>query len=269
MNNEQLSLREKISFYLEDMQSPLGRRINLTILGLIFLSSVIFAAETFSVLESLNTWFYYCDIMILILFTIEYLIRFLCAESKLKFLFSFFSIIDLLAIIPLFISVIDIRFIRLFRWFRIIRMIRFIEVEISIFKIKTADGIILTRIFLTLFAIIFIYSGLIYQVENPKNPASFRNFFDALYFSIVTMATVGFGDVTPLSDLGKLVTLMMILTGISFLPLQIGELTKQLVKSARQVQTKCSNCGLSVHDFDANFCKNCGTKLNEKLTFND
>ncbi|AFY76158.1 Ion channel [Pleurocapsa sp. PCC 7327] len=260
-----ISWRKTVSHYLEDIENPIGKTINLTILGLIFLSLTIFVAETYSIPQIIRIWLDNIDIAILVIFTIEYLIRFWCAESKIKFVFSLFSIFDLMAIVPLIIGVMDIRFIRIFRWFRLLRLIRFLEFKISIFKIETEDGVILTRILLTLFSIIFVYSGFIYQAEHSVNPTIFRNFFDALYFSVVTMTTVGFGDVTPISDTGRFLTVLMILTGILLIPWQVGELVKQLLKTTNQVQKSCSGCGLSIHDFDANYCKICGTKLKDWL----
>ena len=112
-----------------------------------------------------------------------------------------------------------------------------------------------------LLSIIFVYSGLIYQVEHPVNSKSFKNFLDAIYFSVVTMTTVGFGDITPISETGRLLTLLMILTGILLIPWQVGDLIKQLINTTKQVDKVCSSCGLSVHDTDANFCKICGSKL--------
>ena len=127
-------------------------------------------------------------------------------------------------------------------------------------RISTEDSIIFARILFTLFAIIFVYSGLIYQVEHPVNPL-FSTFLDAVYFSVVTMTTVGFGDVTPISEAGRLMTVMMILTGIALIPWQLGDLIKQLVKTANQVETLCPTCELTLHDANAQFCKLCGTKL--------
>lgn len=256
-----MTAKEKIAFYLEDIENPIGIAVNLSIVGLIFLSLVMFVAETYSIPNTVRVCFHYIDITILFLFSFEYLLRFWCATSKVKFLFSLFSIVDLLAIVPMFVGFMDARFLRLFRWFRILRILRFIDFEVSIFRLKTEDGIILARILLTLFSIVFIYSGLIYQIEHQVNPEVFKSFFDALYFSVVTMTTVGFGDVIPLSQIGRVLTLMMIVTGVLIIPWQVRDLIEQLLKTIDKVDRTCSQCGLAVHDRDANFCKICGFKL--------
>ncbi len=261
MEDQNFKVKEKISHYLDDFDSPIGITVNLIILGLILLSSAIFVLETYSLPESIFKSLTALDQIILSLFAIEYLIRFWCAKSKTKFVFSLFSFIDLLSILPLFIGFIDIRFIRILRWFRVLRLLRLIKFETSLFGIKSEDGIILVRIFLILFSLIFIYSGAIYQVEHYSNPKVFKTFFDALYFSVVTMTTVGFGDVIPLSEAGKILTVMMIFSGIILIPWQLGILTQKFLQNSQQSNQVCSHCGLKFHDRDANFCKICGTKL--------
>ncbi|NMG10695.1 ion transporter [Brasilonema sp. UFV-L1] len=252
--------KEKTAFYLKDLETPVGKFVNLTIAGLVLLSSVIFVAQTYNISEELRLFLDLVDKAILLIFAAEYLLRLWSEENKLQYLFSFYSIIDLIAIFPFFLGIVDISFIRLLRWFRILRLIRFINKK-SLFGVSTEDSLISVRILFTLFAIIFVYSGLIYQVEHPVNSKNFATFLDAFYFSIVTMTTVGFGDVTPVSELGRLLTVLMILTGIALIPWQVGDLIRRLVKTANQVETICTGCGLAFHDTDAKFCKICGTKL--------
>ncbi|MGB3513973.1 MAG: ion transporter [Microcoleaceae cyanobacterium] len=254
-------IKKTIAFYLEDIETPIGKAINFILLFLILFSSAIFVAETYPISEQVMRILKIIDDIILGCFTVEYLLRFWCAEQKNKFVFSFFSMIDLLAILPIFPGIVELSFIRLLRWFRILRLIRFLKFEISIFHIDTADGVIVARILFTLFTIIFIFSGLIYQVEHSVNPELFKTFLDAVYFSVVTMTTVGFGDLIPISEGGRLLTVLMILTGISLIPAQLGDLIKQLLKIANKKEKKCSGCGFSTHDLDASYCKICGTKL--------
>jgi voltage-gated potassium channel len=174
-------------------------------------------------------------------------------------------LIDLMAILPFLIAPInvDVRFLRILRWFRILRLVRYIEGRTIFGYVTREDSAILARILFTLFTIVFIFSGLIYQAEHPNNSGRFNTFLDAVYFSIATMTTVGFGDLTPTSQVGRLLTMLMILTGIALIPWQIGELIQQLLKASNQtVQTiLCTNCGLSLHDTDARFCKICGQLL--------
>ncbi len=256
-----LAMRQRIAFYLEDIETPAGRAINLIITGLVLLSSAIFVAQTYTIPASVRIKLDTIDAAILLIFAVEYLLRFWCAADKTKYFFSLYSLIDLMAILPFFLGMVDISFIRILRWFRILRLIRFIEGRTFFGRISTEDSVILARIIFTLFAIIFIYSGLIYQVEHPVNPKVFNTYFDAVYFSVVTMTTVGFGDVTPISAGGRLMTVLMILMGIALIPWQLGDLIKRLVKTANLVETLCPTCGLSFHDADARFCKLCGSKV--------
>ena len=261
-----LPLRQKVAIYLEDINTKAGLFINLVILSLILLSSAIFVIETYSIPSRLKTILAAVDILILVAFTAEYILRFWSAKKPLKFFFSFFGFIDLISILPLLLGWIDIRFLRVFRWFRVLRIVRFWKMEKRLLGIQAEDSIVFVRIFLTLFTLIFVYAGLIYQVEHQVNSDRLQNFFDAFYFVVVTMTTVGYGDVTPLSQAGRVMTLLMIFTGVLFIPWQLSELIGQVVKTSSLMEQKCSNCNLSRHDPDALFCKQCGAnlKLNDR-----
>ena len=254
-------LREKIASYLDNVQTPAGIAVNGAIAVLILVSAAIFVLETYDIAPTLQTALTLLDSLILAIFMLEYALRLWCAPRKWSFVFSLYSILDLLAIVPFLFGFIDIRFLRLFRWFRVLRLVRFLNQQTWLGLVRTDDGIVLARIVFTLFSITFIYSGLLYQVEHPINPEQFANFIDAFYFSVVTMTTVGFGDVTPVSSVGRGLTVLMILTGVALIPWQIGELIKRVIKTVDQIRLTCLNCGLSLHDHDALFCKRCGSAL--------
>ncbi|MDY6803886.1 MAG: ion transporter [Cyanobacteriota bacterium] len=260
-----LPSRETILFYIEDVETPIGRAINLTIMGLILLSSSLFVAETYPIPDAIALQIDTIQRFLFGAFAFEYLVRFWCAKSKLQFIFSFFSIVDFIAIFPFLFGILDLGYIRILRWFQILRLIRFFTFKIYIFHIDNEDSIIFIRILFTLLTIIFIFSGLIYQVEHGVNSEFFRTFLDAVYFSVVTMTTVGFGDIVPASQMGRLLTILMIFTGIALIPWQVGDLITHLIQTANKNKNKdekaCSGCGCLYHDRDAKFCKICGTKL--------
>ncbi len=260
MASTQTSFRETLGFYLEDIETSQGRQLSLFIVGLVFVSCGIFVAETYAIPEAVRTLLLVVDKIILTIFVIEYILRLWCADHKLGYIFSLYSILDLIAIVPFFIGL-DVRFIRLLRWFRILRITRFFQGHTIIGYLSSEDSWILARIGFTLFAIIFIYSGLIYQFEHPVNVESFQYFLDAVYFSVVTMSTVGFGDLTPVSEPGRVLTVFMILTGIALIPWQVGELIRYLVKASGRRSIVCSSCRTSLHEPDARYCRICGAQL--------
>lgn len=256
-------LRQRVRFYLEDIETLTGKAINLSIAGLVLLSVAIFITETYRIPSTIRLQLDILNQIILIIFTVEYGLRLWSADNRIRHFFSPYSLIDLFVILPFFFTTIDIRFIRILRWFRILRLIRYIEGKTIFGYVTREDSAIFVRILFTLFTIIFIFSGLIYQVEHPTNPESFATFLDAVYFAVATMTTVGYGDITPISELGRLLAVLMIMTGIALIPWQIGELVKQLLKTSNQTvqEVLCINCGRATHDADARFCKICGKPL--------
>lgn len=235
--------------------------LDIFVMILVFCSLVIFVAETYALPPDLRQTLDEINWVILLIFVAEYGLRLWLAEKRLSYIVSLYSLIDLLTLIPFFVGIFDITFVRIFRWFRVLRLFRFLEGRSLLGSLNVSDTIIFGRILLTLLAILFVYSGLIYQTEHLANPQEFVTFLDAFYFAVVTMTTVGFGDIAPVSDLGRLLTVLMIFTGIALIPWQVGDLIKQLLKTADQVKSPCSECGLVFHDPDALHCKRCGTPL--------
>ena len=97
------------------------------------------------------------------------------------------------------------------------------------------------------------------------NPGEFKTIWHALYFAIVTLSTVGYGDVTPISSWGRGITVMMILSGIALIPWQLGKLVKIMFDASRKTSIKCRKCGMIEHDMDALFCKICGTVVKKQV----
>jgi voltage-gated potassium channel len=253
-------LRSRLAFYFDDIETPIGRALTIGLAGLVVLSSAIFVLQSYAVGEAVQSGLALCDRGILIVFTLEYLLRFWCAETRVKYVFSLFSIIDLVAILPSLLGFGNVGFLRILRWFRILKLVRFLGGRTIFGYVTGEDAAIFTRIIFTLVSIIFVFAGLIYEVEHPTNPG-FGTFLDAIYFCVSTVTTAGFGDITPKSQLGRGLTVVAILTGVVLIPWQLGDLIRQLVKTEGQVALVCTSCGWVAHDGDAKFCKRCGEKL--------
>jgi voltage-gated potassium channel len=201
------------------------------------------------------------EFFVLILFFIDYGLRFWAKCFDWKYLFTPFAIIDLVTILPLFVTGMNWHFLRSLRLVRILRLIRVME-EGQILSWKITElRLRFIRIILTLLCILFISAGLIFEVEHNKNPEVFSGFFDAFYFSFVSLSTVGYGDIVPGTVGGRWVTMLMIVTGGTIIPWQITLLIRTFFESKYPVNRNCKHCPLLMHDMDANFCKLCGTEL--------
>ena len=260
------SFRETVEFYLEEDRSPIGVAVDLVIMVLILMFSTFFVLETFPLSSQIHQIVDGASQVILVIFTIEYLLRIWSAENRLAYFFNLYTLIDLLSILPLWIGFFDGRFIRIFRWFRMLRFLRFLWGDQRFYVWLSPRSVIFARTLFTLFAIIFIYSGFIYQFEHSHNPEQFQTFLDSFYFSVVTMTTVGFGDIAPTSSAGRLFTVLMIMTGVALVPWQVGDLIRELAQPSDDQNKNvallsCSNCHLDKHDPDALFCKRCGFSI--------
>ena len=261
-----MTLKQRVAVYLDDTNLKTGGWVTLAIALLILISAVIFVVETYPLDDRLRTVLVGVDWVILTLFTVEYGLRLWSAERPWDYGLSPYGLVDLLAILPLVLGLlswgmVDLRFVRLLRWLRVLRLARLLGDRALVGRLTAADSLVVTRIVFTLFALIFIYAGIIFQIEQHYNPDTFTSFLDAAYFAVVTMTTVGFGDITPVSEVGRWFTVLMILTGITLIPTQLSALIRSVVKVSQAQATPCDRCGWAIHDSDARFCKRCGGPL--------
>jgi len=262
------TFRKTIQFYLIDCKTPLGKAIDIFIIFLNLIICAIFVIETYPVPESVKNFLWNTELIIVFFFIAEYAARLYGAKNRLKQLIDVYSIVDLIAIIPtlsllvlpLFGIALNIGFLRVIRMIRVLRIFRFLRFTADtnfFFGTITLRLLNLIKLFLTIFMIFFISSGLFFYVENTLNP-NVQTFGDAFYFTVVTLSTVGFGDIIPMSEAGKWVTVLMILSGIILIPWQVSRIVKEWLHIATKKEIICPKCGLRYHDENASHCKSCG-----------
>jgi voltage-gated potassium channel len=260
--------RETLEFYLIDCKTPLGKIIDIFIILLNLAICSIFVIETYPVSETTRRLLWHTEVIIVLFFIVEYVARLYGAKSRLKQLVDVYSIVDFIAIVPtlsllvlpVFGLTANLRFIkgiRVIRVFRIFRFLRFTADTQFFFGSIDVRLLNVIRLFLTILMIFFISSGLFFHVESISNPGV-RTFGDAFYFTVVTLTTVGFGDITPWSEAGRWVTVVMILSGIILIPWQVSRIAKEWIHIATKKEVLCPGCGLRYHDENASHCKSCG-----------
>jgi voltage-gated potassium channel len=224
--------------HLDNYASKHGRRIEGTLFFLNFMAIILFIIDTYNLTGTPLVVLRITEFSLVGVFILEYAARMWVSKSKVKHFFNIYSIIDLIAILPILVNFVNLTFFRIFRilrMFRILRILRFQRIfkgRKTMFGRITESQLIIIRIVLTLFTIIFVSSGLIWAVESWANPAQFNTIWGAMYFVIVTISTVGYGDVTPISPAGKAITILMILSGIALIPWQLGKLVRVIVESS-------------------------------------
>lgn len=272
--HESASLRDRIwrVIFLTDTKG--ARAFDVVLLWLIGISVLVVMFES---VDSYQEWsprsFTIVEWVFTILFTIEYIIRIWVVRSKKSYIFSFFGIVDLISIIPTYLTLffpggavlVVVRILRLLRIFRVLKMVRHIgEANVLLNAFRASLNKITVFIFFVI-AITTILGTCMYVVEHLiYRNEGFSSVPQSIYWSIVTISTVGYGDVTPESPLGKMLATVIMLTGYGIIAVPTGIVTAELnfQMAAVQMDTrKCAECGLEGHDSKAAFCKMCGTKL--------
>ena len=266
------SFRETVQFYMIDFKTPLGRAIDIIIIALNLIAVSIFVLHTYDLSSAQQEMLWRLEIAVVAVFIMEYALRLYGAPDRGKHLKDAYSMIDLAAILPTLIIMVlpasffvyDIRFIQILRVltvFRIFRFLRFVSKSHMLFGTISQGKINIAQLVFSIIIFFFVYSGIFYFVESPLNP-KVNNFGDAFYFIVVAVSTVGFGDIVPVTGIGKLVTVVMIISGIILIPFQAARIFRAWMASDRERKVQiCPGCGLDRHDADARYCKACGEAL--------
>ncbi|MFD2435329.1 ion transporter [Modicisalibacter luteus] len=240
----------------------------------------ILASVLVVVLDSVNEYharfgdvFYALEWGFTLIFTLELALRLFCLNRPLRYLWSFYGIIDLISILPTWLalvipggqSILVVRLLRVLRIFRILRLMQFVgEGQLLIDALKRSFHQIILFLF-SIFTLVTIFASVMYLIEPAE--AGFTSIPMSIYWAIVSLTTVGYGDIVPVTPLGQGITVMLMLIGYSIIAVPTGVFSAEVIRSIRQERYSneaCPGCGYDRHEHKARYCLRCGTWLNEE-----
>jgi voltage-gated potassium channel len=264
--------RRRMYQVIFESETPAGRRFDKWIVAAILVSVGIVVVDSvptfrlrFGTVLTAAEWFF------TILFTVEYIARLVSVKNQLRYAFSFFGIVDLLSILPTYLAVffpethalIDVRILRLLRIFRIFKLSEYI-VEYQLLGEALAASRRKILVFLSaVFMVVLILGTLLYVIEGPAN--GFVDIPTSVYWAITTVTTVGFGDITPKTDVGRFIASFSMLLGWGTLAVPTGiftaEMTARRHMRAAEMTRRCTACGATGQGPEARFCQMCAAPL--------
>lgn len=265
--------RANIHEVIFEADTPLGKAFDISLLVSIVLSIVVVMLESVGpVDEKYDVELKYLEWFFTIIFTIEYFLRIISIKHPTKYIFSFYGLIDLLSVLPTYLglfvaggsSFMTLRTLRLLRIFRIFKLGRFLGAGSTILTALKSSK---EKIFVFLFGVVnlvIILGTIMYLIEGAEN--GFTSIPRSIYWAIVTLTTVGYGDIAPQTALGQVIASVIMITGYSIIAVPTGIVTAELSKgdshnSGNITNISCISCGRESHDLDAIFCKYCGEPL--------
>jgi len=266
-------LKDRLYRIVFGSETDAGRRFDVILIIAIILSILIVMCDS---LFRNHLWvmrtFVVLEYLLTIFFTIEYAVRLYCSPKPRAYALSFFGIIDLLSILPMYLGFIlhGARYMLLLRSFRLIRVFRifklFAFLEEGHLLLLSIRNSLHKMIFFFLFVVIVVIclGTVMFIVENGVEGSQYTDIPTSIYWAVVTMTTVGYGDITPVTSVGRFFSTLVMLLGYTTMAVPPAIVTSEMVKNNRkQIRRECPNCGKTGHDKDASFCKYCGSMLED------
>ncbi len=267
--------RQRMHALIFEADTPSGRVFDISLLLLIAFSVLVVMLESVPRIQNR-----YHDLLITLewgftfVFTVEYLLRLIVVKRPQAYAFSFFGLVDLMAILPTYLSLFVfgtqaltvVRAIRLLRVFRVLKLGHYMnESEVISKSLKASQRKISVFLF-AITMIVFIVGAIMYVIEGETNEG-FSSIPLAVYWAIVTLTTVGFGDITPQTSLGQFISAIVMILGYAVIAVPTGIVTAEFANQSRKTKDistqSCRYCGAADHDPDAEYCKHCGHSLHE------
>jgi len=273
-SKEYSKLRFKLHEIIFEADTQAGKLFDILLIISIVLSVIFVMLDSMkSIRDQYGIQLYWFEWFFTILFTIEYILRLYCTGNRLKYAKSFFGIVDLLAIVPTYLSILIpgsqfllvIRLLRILRVFRILKLAQYVGESALLVEALLASRRKIFIFLLTVLTLVVILGSLMYLVEGEEN--GFTSIPQSIYWAIVTITTVGYGDIFPQTAIGRIIASFIMIIGYSFIAIPTGIFTVEFARVFRgTISTQvCISCNAEGHDTDAKFCKYCGSILNPDL----
>jgi voltage-gated potassium channel len=275
MEKELSSWRNKLHEVIFGADTKSGKVFDVTLLLLIIISVVLVMLESVSTINDIyGDWFHLAEWIITIFFTIEYILRLICVFKPSKYVFSFYGIIDLISILPSYIELFlgisnylsAVRAMRLLRVFRIFKLAKFLKESNRLVEALKASQAKITVFIFFVFMIVIVIGSLMYLIEGGPN-SDFTSIPRSIYWAIVTLTTVGYGDIAPVTATGQFIAAIVMLMGYAVIAVPTGIVSAEIAQSNDKKPENnysaksCQSCLSNDHDMDAQFCKHCGEAL--------
>mgnify|MGYP002619555063 CR=1 FL=1 len=270
LGDRTLGLRDRLNIIIFGTETTEGRGFDVVLLVVIVLSVLVVLLDSVAALhEQYGVTFVRLEWVFTALFTIEYVLRIYSARSRPQYVFSFFGVVDLLAILPSYLALfiegaevlMVVRVLRLLRAFRVLKIVRLLGEAHSLMRAIRLSLPKISVFLVAVLTIVIIAGATMHLVEGPE--AGFTSIPRSMYWAIVTLATVGYGDIVPVTPLGQTLASLLMVTGYGIIAVPTGIVSAELVY-ARQEEghhAQCPSCATAVHADDANYCRICGTEL--------
>lgn len=265
------SFRQKVWQVIFEAETLKGKVFDVTLLALIASSVLVVMLESVKSIDAeWHDLLYGLEWFFTVVFTIEYLTRLWVVRRPVKYATSFFGIVDLLSCLPMWISLflpvsqslLIIRVLRMLRIFRVFKMVRHVRGSQVLLRALYSSREKITVFFFAVVAFCIIAGCAMYLIESDQPGSGFTSIPESIYWAIVTISTVGFGDITPVTTLGKMLTSLCILVGYAIIAVPTGIIASALNDEKGSPGTDaCPSCGAHGHLDDARYCRKCGEKL--------
>ena len=261
-------LRSRVFRIIFGTDTRNGKRFDVILLWAILISVLLVMLESVPDIRARHGYYLHvAEYFFTFLFTLEYAARIWSTRWPKKYIFSFFGIVDLLAILPTYIglvlvgahSLMVIRALRLLRIFRILKLARFVSEANVMVKAFQASRRKITVFVFAILTITIIFGTLMYMVETPES--GFTSIPRSIYWAIVTLTTVGFGDITPQSALGQAIASVVMILGYGTIAVPTAIMSAEIMRAGSDIGKECANCHATDHLSDANFCRRCGAEM--------